>query len=84
MKPYAERLRQVLQAHPDGMSVAAMCAALNVGRGHSVIYQALRRMPDTYIDRWEPARDANGRAVGHRAVWCAVDVPANCPRPRKK
>ena len=77
---YAARIRKLLRTHEDGMTVASLCAALNVqGRSRPPIYAALHGMPDAYIDRWQvnPGRGA------HRAVWCVVKVPEHCPRPGK-
>jgi len=82
-RTYAVRLRKLLRTHPDGMSVASLCAALNVDRGVTAVYDALHHMPDAYIDRWEQSRTATGRASMYRAVWCVVDVPEHTPRPGK-
>lgn len=69
---YPARLRKLLRAHPDGLTVASLCAKLNVDRGSKTVYAALHRMPDAYIDRWSPS-----------AVWCVVEVPPHTPRPSK-
>jgi hypothetical protein len=39
----------------------------------------LEGMPDTFIDRWVP-REGTGRGKWS-AVWCAIEVPENCPMP---
>ena len=37
-------------------------------------------MPDVYIDRWHVAKQQKRE----EAVWVAVEVPENCPRPERK
>jgi hypothetical protein len=37
-------------------------------------------MPDVYIDRWLVAKQQKRE----QAVWVAVEVPENCPRPERK
>jgi hypothetical protein len=42
----------------------------------------MQSMPDVYIDRWEQTAKTKGyKAVGWKAVYIAVDVPEDCPRP---
>lgn len=66
-------LRELLRAHPDGLTILEMMKVTAAGE-HSV-RQALTKMPDAYIDRWVP------RSGMPAAVWCVVEVPENCPRP---
>ena len=47
---------------------------------HDSTYNALRNMPDTYIDRWTKAKQGQPS----QAVWCAVVPPEDCPKPRPK
>ena len=47
------------------------------GNGQSYTLTALRKMPDTYIDRWTPVQHT------HAAVWAVVEVPEDCPAPTK-
>jgi len=47
-----------------------------LGVKNDSIKVALRAMVDTYVDRWVKLRSAPTAAV-----WCAVEVPPNCPRP---
>lgn len=69
-------VRALLRAHEDGLTATDMAAQL--GEGPHGIRRALSAMPDVYIDRWvKPARGP------YAAVWCAVPVPENCPRPSK-
>lgn len=82
-RTYPVRLRKILRAHNNGLSVAEICAALNVERGSKTVYAALHRMSDAYIDRWEPSCTSTGRNRMYRAVWCVVEVPEHCPRPGK-
>lgn len=81
-RAYPARIRQILRAHPDGLAIPPLCAKLQVDRRSKTVYDALHRMPDAYIDRWE-AFATDGRHGGHRAVWRVVEVPAHCPRPEK-
>lgn len=68
------RIRQALREAEDGMTIAQLSAALSLGK--SLVYYHLKHsMPDVYIDRWAP------RAGVPSAVWCAVHVPEDCPRP---
>ena len=47
---------------------------------HNSTHNALRNMPDTYIDRWTEAKQGQPS----QAVWCAVVPPEDCPKPRPK
>lgn len=67
-------IRAVLRIQPDGATITEIVGT--TGIKDETIYQALRAMPDTYIDRWQPARRGQ-----FEAVWCAVPVPEDCPRP---
>jgi hypothetical protein len=68
-------VRRVLKEHPDGLTAKEIAALINRSAGH--MSTTLNRMPDLYIDRWVRTSD-KGRWA---AVWCAVEVPPNCPRP---
>lgn len=69
---YPARLRKLLRANPDGMTVGDLCAAIGCERGNKTVYAALHRMPDAYIDRWNRS-----------AIWCVVVPPEHCPRPTR-
>jgi len=47
-----------------------------LGVKNDSIKVALRAMVDTYVDRWVKLPSAPTAAV-----WCAVEVPTNCPKP---
>jgi len=49
-----------------------------------VIYNDLKAMPDTYIDRWDYNVNQPNPGFGEPfvAVWCAVVPPPDCPKPR--
>jgi hypothetical protein len=68
-------LRALLRANPDGLTVKQICDI--TGKQDSVTRRALDGMADVYRDRWivEP--------TGRRpiAVFVAVQVPEDCPRP---
>jgi hypothetical protein len=68
-------VRDALRAAPDGLTAVEVAAA--VGHDASHINSTLKRMDDTYIDRWKPSRGS----LGYAAVWCVADVPEDCPRP---
>lgn len=79
MRPsHHPRIRQLLRAEGDGLTVVEISRALAILPNSADA--ALRTMPDTYIDRWL----VNGQRGGAAAVWCAAEVPANCPRPATK
>ena len=69
-------IRSLLRKAPDGLTVRELMAA--TGCRQSYLFTALRKMPDTYIDRWTPVRHT------HAAVWAAVEVPEDCPAPTSK
>ena len=71
-----ERIRKILKTC-DGMTVAGL-VDLIMGISDASVREALKNMPDTYIDRWTPGRK------GWTAVWCVVDVPEDCPKPKKE
>jgi len=76
-KNLANSLRKLLRENKDGMNTKDLSDAL--GRSVSVVRTSLSNMPDAYIDRWEIPDKAP-----MRAIWCVVDVPENCPKPKRK
>ena len=68
-------IRSLLRKAPDGLTVRELMAA--TGNRQSYTITALRKMPDTYIDRWTPVRNT------HAAVWAVVEVPEDCRAPTK-
>ena len=70
-------IRALLHQNPDGLMVSEVAKALGVK--NDSIKVALRSMVDTYVDRWVKLR---GSPMA--AVWCAVEVPPNCPKPEEK
>lgn len=70
-------LRELLRRYPDGLTTVEVTSY--TGMNYSNVKRALEDMPDVYIDRWV-RRDGPGREPW-RSVWCAVDVPENCPKP---
>ena len=70
-------IRALLRQNPDGLMVSEVAKALGVK--NDSIKVALRAMVDTYVDRWVKLR---GSPMA--AVWCAVEVPPNCPKPEEK
>lgn len=76
MKAHHSIIRALLRKHDDGLNAMQIARHLNLSADS--IRHALSKMPDTYIDRWE------GPNYGqYTAVWCAVEVPEDCPKPSK-
>lgn len=79
MKTYTTRLREVLRANPDGLTVQELTVA--IGRTDDVVRGSLKYMPDVYVDRWVlEKKDEKGKPYW-RAVWCVVVPPPDCPKP---
>lgn len=73
-------IREALRKMPDGTTVAVISALTGLHR--DTVRQALPSMPDVYIDRWErAARSKRYEAKTWRAVYIAVPVPPNQPKP---
>jgi len=73
-------VRDALHKHPDGLTAMDICAMTGL-RGDTV-RQAMPSMPDVYIDRWEKTAKTKGyKATIWRAVYIAVPVPPNQPKP---
>jgi hypothetical protein len=51
-----------------------------LSRPSDSIYNALKAMPDAYIDRWVEAQ----RQAPAEAVWCVIVPPKNCPKPNAR
>lgn len=73
-------IREVLQAHPDGLSVHQINVLLGRKENDGATHRAVSVMPDVYIDRWERGV---GSQAKYRAVYCAVEIPDNCPHPTR-
>lgn len=71
-------LRRLLRENPDGLSTTELAKRLS--RDNNNVRNALTRMPDVYIDRW----DATPGQKTYVAVWCAVVPPPNCPHPTRR
>lgn len=69
-------IRAMLLAHPDGMTIRDLC--LKTKATDRSVRHSLGSMPDAYIDRWEFPRQGP-----LNAVYCAVVVPDDCPRPSR-
>ena len=73
MTPVSHRIRKVLDRHSDGLSAPEIAKILN--RRPTIVRESLTRMPDVYIDRWEPS------ITQWVAVWCRHTPPANAIKP---
>ena len=69
-------IRKYLHAHPDGATAAQIAEVM--GKPVTQISAILTTMPDLYRDRWVTAN------MGWAAVWVAVKVPEDCPKPAKR
>lgn len=72
---HSPKIRALLRANPDGLSVMQITRTLNLPRESA--RKAMLAMPDAYIDRWE----TTGRVGPPRSIWCVVNVPPHCPKP---
>lgn len=70
-------IRALLLAHPDGLTTSQVCRLAKAS--DKSVRHSLGSMPDVYIDRWEFPRQGP-----LAAVFIAVVVPENCPRPGKQ
>ena len=77
-KPHHPAIRELLKKTPDGLTVNEICSF--TGIRDSNVLRSLKSMPDVYIDRWLVAKQQKRE----EAVWCAVEVPEDCPRPERK
>ena len=68
----------MLRLHPDGLTTNEVAELCELVTDAEAARRSLESMPDAYIDRWIAKRGARGQ---WQAVWCVVDVPANCPYP---
>jgi len=66
-------IRMLLQQYHDGLTVSEITERLEKDRAS--INNALKCMPDSYIDRWTERRKQ------WAAVWCVIVPPQNCPKP---
>ena len=76
-KQVRKLLREMCAGPEEGATVATL--ALLLGRPPESIRQALKAMPDTYIDRHVYLNK-------HRAscLWMIITPPPDCPPPPKK
>lgn len=72
----AKQIRQYLRIQEDGATAAQIAEA--IGSTAYLVTSSLRDMPDTFVDRWAKPN------MHWSAVWMAVDVPEDCPRPEPK
>ena len=79
MSGLAAKVRAVLRANPDGLTIKEINERLGASDRWS-LRDTLQRMPDAYIDRWTKEPATRGR---YAAVWCVVVPPPNCPPPEK-
>jgi hypothetical protein len=73
----AHRIRELLRQNPDGLTAYDIADELDIRR--SAVHNYVEHMPDVYIDRWTQRRSRGPLS----AVFVAVEVPPDCPRPDK-
>jgi len=69
-------IRALLLTKPEGLTVTDIVVATKAT--DKSVRVSLKSMPDVYIDRWEFQRQGP-----LAAVFCAVEVPEDCPRPSR-
>jgi hypothetical protein len=74
MNPIGIRLRELLLANPQGMTVREISKA--DGATQDLVISALRRNYGFYISDWQKVTTGL-----YRAVWSVVTVPAGAPKP---
>lgn len=77
-RSHANRIREFLRTKPEGATTNDIHQAIDIPAWS--VRKSLVGMVDCYIDRWVILRSARGQ---YSAIWCIVEVPANCPRPNK-
>jgi len=76
-------IREALKKMPDGLTITAICYM--TGLRNDTVRRALLCMPDVYVDRWErTSRRYVGPNPQWRAVYIAVPIPPNQPKPTKE
>jgi hypothetical protein len=70
-------IRRLLHQYHDGLTSIEISERLELKP--DTVRNALKDMPDTYIDRWKQVANEPPHAV-----WCAVIPPDDCPRPTTK
>jgi hypothetical protein len=75
-KPSHPAIRALLREHHDGLSISNIAILLNLKP--DTVKNALKMMPDVYIDRWKSTRTS--KIVF--SVWMAVVPPPHCPKPK--
>jgi len=70
-------IRRLLHQYHDGLTAIELSERLELKP--DTVRNALKEMPDTYIDRWKPVAQEPPHAV-----WCAIVPPKDCPRPKGK
>jgi hypothetical protein len=77
-QPKAPVIRALLKEFQDGLSTKDICQKTGIDQKSA--RANLKKMADCYIDRWTPG----SLKEPPTAIWCVVDVPENCPKPRKQ
>lgn len=76
-KPIGEKVRDVLLANPQGLTVRDISKL--VDSPMDLVLACLRRTYGCYIANFVPVRSG---ARQYNAVWCCVAVPANATKPK--
>lgn len=68
-------VRSLLREEEDGLNVSTIAKLIRSDT--ETVRDALKAMPDAYIDRYEAANRGK-----YASVWCVVKVPEHCPHPK--
>ena len=74
-----EKVRAVLKANPDGLTAWQIANFTGISGANAQSTAA--KMPDVYVDRWQPAKAGRNELI---AVYVKVLVPENTPYPETK
>jgi predicted ArsR family transcriptional regulator len=78
MKPTRQQaIRECLRQHHYGLTRQQLSDKLGIHLAN--VRTAILGMPDVYVDRW-----TMGKRGSYQKVYCAVDVPEDCPHPKDR
>lgn len=78
MKPTRQQaIRECLRQNHYGLTRQQLSDKLGIHIAN--VKTAILGMPDVYVDRW-----SMGKRGSYQKVYCAVDVPEDCPHPKDR
>lgn len=76
-------ITKLLTKHPDGLTRAEMAKIFKVDLER--VSDAVRRMPNVYVDRWKATKKGFEKAsYTWTPVYCLVSKPEDAPYPDRK